>query len=72
MIAASRALKTVRIEVWIAESAMESLARHADAEGIPAGRRLAEALLSFLLDPRLSSGEVITLHVAEGEHGRPR
>ena len=68
--------ETVRIAVWIPVSAMEGLARHAQAEGIPAGtlagRRLAEVLLSFLLDPSLSVGEVLTLHAAAGLDGKER
>jgi len=60
----------VRIVVWMPVSAMEGLAHQAQVEGIPketlAGRRLAEAVLSFLLDPVLPAGEVLTLHAAAG------
>ncbi|MBU2858656.1 hypothetical protein HF289_17935 [Acidithiobacillus ferrooxidans] len=45
---------------------MASLVRHAKAEGISAGtlagRRLADAILSFPLRQGLSSEDVITLH----------
>ena len=72
-----REVETVRIALWIPVSAMEDLAHQAQVEGIPigtlAGRRLAEALLSFPLNPQLSAGEVLTLHAATGldEEGQP-
>ena len=66
-----REREKVRIVVWIPVSAMEGLAHQAQVEGIPmgtlAGRRLAEAILSFLLfGPGAPSRGVLTLHAAAG------